>query len=357
MESLHTAIQKLQFPQDVALDFQSQFAPFEKQAREWEAKAKALVVTDISQVEEMKQAREARLALRRIRLDVDKKHKEMKADALRKGQMLDLIKRTLDGYITPLEAHLQAQEDFAEVQAAKRKQQLYDERLEALAPCRTPGDMLHTLPLGEMDGAAFEAMLVGLQAAKEAREAKAHADEQARKEAEQKAKEERERAQQERERQNRTNARVAWVTGRMGMMWSEENKAYQYDDFTITVQDINDANKDEFQELINGLMPQIKAAREAKEAETKRQLEALAKLEQEKKEREAKEEAERKAKAAAERKLKRAPDKVKLLEFASRIELIEPIQVKDETAQAFYNDAVARLSSIVRDIKEQCEKL
>src|SRR5688572_12032577 len=137
-----SAIQKFSLPKDMAVALKERFEPFEKQAKEWEAKAMALVVTDENQKNLMAEARKARLALRQIRLDVGKLHEREKADALRTSQLLDTIKRTLTGYIEPLEAHLQAQEDFAKVQEEKRKQELLAARMEALKPYRTPGDFL-----------------------------------------------------------------------------------------------------------------------------------------------------------------------------------------------------------------------
>src|SRR5687767_11571138 len=100
------AIQKFSMPKHMAVELQSRFEPFEKQAKEWEAKAMALVVTDANQKELMAEARKARLALRAIRLDVGRLHEQEKADALRTSQLLDTIKRTLVGYIEPLESHL-----------------------------------------------------------------------------------------------------------------------------------------------------------------------------------------------------------------------------------------------------------
>lgn len=353
--------------QSLEVDLQSRFAPFEKQAKEWEAKAKALVVTDASQTELMKEARTARLALRQIRLNVKKLHEQEKADALRKGQVLDMIKRKLEGLITPLEDHLQAQEDFAALQEAKHKKELLAQRLQALEPYRTPGDRLELVPFGEMDDGAFDSLLIGLKAAKEAREAKAKADEAARQEAESKAKAEREKTKAEAERLNRANQRIAYVTGKMGLLWDEESHRYQLDELGITMQDINDLNTQEFQELINELLPKVKEKKEAiakrqqeQEAELARQRDALQKLEQEKREREQKEETERKEKAAAERKAKRAPDKVRLLNFAERIALIEQVEFSKQVAPEVvrvYNEALIYLNKAIDHIRAEAEKL
>ena len=62
------------------------FQPFLAQINEWKEKAKELVVTDESQVEEMKQAREGRLMLVKVRTNADKIRKELKADSLAYGK-------------------------------------------------------------------------------------------------------------------------------------------------------------------------------------------------------------------------------------------------------------------------------
>lgn len=142
------------------------FAVFESQAKEWMDKAKTLNVTDISQTEEMKQAREARLALRVIRVAIGNKHQELKEDALRYGQALDKIKRTLTGLIEPIEEHLQKQEKFAEVQEAKRKKELFDKRADRLRQYMPEND-INMLPLAEMSEEAFNNMFDGAALAAE----------------------------------------------------------------------------------------------------------------------------------------------------------------------------------------------
>jgi hypothetical protein len=367
MESLSTAIQKLSLPQELALDLQSRFEPFETQAKEWEAKAKAIVVTDVSQKNLMIEARAARLALRQIRLNVKEKHIQEKAEALKKTQILDLIKRTLDGYIEPLEAHLQEQEDFAKVQTEKRKQQLLIDRMEALKPYRVAGDRLELVPFGEMDQGAFDSLLLGLKAAKEMRENQAKEAERVRLENEQKAKEERERIKLENEKAKLIQSRTQRLMA-LGFTWDEPSKTYVFplDDGPITVWgELGEWDENKFNQslidatgIINAFRNKKKQEADDLAAKLKAETEAREKLEQENRERLAKEEKERKDKAAADRKLKRAPDKVKLLNFAERISLIEPVEgLKDTEAVNIYRTALSTLDTLVRHVKDQAEKL
>ena len=63
-----------------ATTLKEKFLPFFEQAEEWKRKAETLVVTDASQVHDMKMARTARLALKEIRVNADKTRKALKED-------------------------------------------------------------------------------------------------------------------------------------------------------------------------------------------------------------------------------------------------------------------------------------
>lgn len=118
---------------ETAVSLQEAFAPFKEQADKWLAKAKTLVVTDESQKHEMKEAGVARKALKEIRVNVEKRRKELKEDSLKKGKAIDSAAAYLKGLIEPIESHLEEQEKFAERKEAERKAQLKDSRTSALA--------------------------------------------------------------------------------------------------------------------------------------------------------------------------------------------------------------------------------
>jgi myosin heavy subunit len=88
-------------------------------AADWEAKAKVLIVADVSQVAEMKLARTGRLFLREKRIAIENARKELKEAALREGQTIDGIAKTLTSLIKPIEDYLEKQEKFAEIKAAE----------------------------------------------------------------------------------------------------------------------------------------------------------------------------------------------------------------------------------------------
>jgi hypothetical protein len=105
-------------------NFQDYFAI----ASDWEKKAKSIVVSDETQVAEMKMAREGRLFLAKKRIDIEKARKALKEESLRQGKAIDGIANVLKGLIVPIEDYLEEQEKFAE---NKEKARLEAERLEA----------------------------------------------------------------------------------------------------------------------------------------------------------------------------------------------------------------------------------
>ena len=90
------------------------FSDYFALAADWERKAKALVVTDASQVAEMKMAREGRLFLKEKRVALEKTRKSLKEQALREGKAIDGIANVLKALIVPIEEYLGNQEHFVE---------------------------------------------------------------------------------------------------------------------------------------------------------------------------------------------------------------------------------------------------
>ena len=160
------------------------FHPLMERADALVASSAGIVVTDATQVSEMKKARSARLALKETRVSIENARKMMKADALSRGRLIDAIAKALTAPIEPEEARLEDCEKFAERAEAARQESLRVARTEALAPYGIDASIF---PLGTMKEDAFGQLLDGTRLAFEARiEAarKAEAEEAARKEAE-----------------------------------------------------------------------------------------------------------------------------------------------------------------------------
>ncbi len=144
------------------------FTPFREAAEKLGEELKAIKVTDETQTALMLQSKPFAEGLKKARLDVTKKHKELKADALLTGQTLDEIKRTLLALIEPLEAEAYANVNFLQIQEDNRKAKLAKDRYAILFPLI--GNQVSTLALGDMTETVFQAMVTGYKAEKERRD-------------------------------------------------------------------------------------------------------------------------------------------------------------------------------------------
>jgi len=97
-------------------------------AATWEKQAKTIVVTDESQIPEMKMARTGRLFLREKRIAIERTRKELKEQSLREGKAIDGIANVLKAVIIPVEEYLEKQEKFVEIKAAEEAER---KRIEA----------------------------------------------------------------------------------------------------------------------------------------------------------------------------------------------------------------------------------
>lgn len=109
------------------------FQGFITKASEWESVAKSIVVKDVSQTDDMAKAREARLALKDIRVEADKTRKALKERSLREGRAIDGIGNVIKALIVPLEEYLEKQEKFAENIEKERLAKLLDSRIAELS--------------------------------------------------------------------------------------------------------------------------------------------------------------------------------------------------------------------------------
>ena len=110
------------------------FSEFTTIATEWSEKANAIVVTDESQIDLMKQAKEGRLILKAKRIEIEKTRKSLKEQSLNEGRLIDGLAKTLTLLVEPAEKHLELQERFVEIQDQKRKAELKAERYKLMLP-------------------------------------------------------------------------------------------------------------------------------------------------------------------------------------------------------------------------------
>lgn len=155
---------------------------------------KDIVVTDVSQKEEMQKARKMRLALRGQRVKIKKTHDFLKADVLKQSKAIDFVNREAAKIIGEAEKYLEDQEKFAENLLKKQQEEKLAARRAKLM-MYTDDISLYEPTLTSLSDEKFEQLLAQLKQANEDAKAAAEAEEAKRKaEAERAAKAEAEAA-------------------------------------------------------------------------------------------------------------------------------------------------------------------
>jgi hypothetical protein len=315
------------------------FAAFDAQASEWMAKAKTLVVTGADQKDEIKQAREARLALRKIRTEADKTRKELKAESLRYGKAVQGVYNFLEYKIKPIEDHLQSQEDFAKIAEQKRVDALRAER-ELLV-----NDLREFVGYGDDFGAmsqpSFDAVLASAKQQradqiKHNEEAKAAHEAEVLRQAEDQRKM---RAENERLR-SEAQAREAALKVERDLVAAEQKAAA-------------DAARIERE----AAAAKARAEREAAEIARRKIANELAAAKRAQAEQDAKVAALAKAKAEQERKANAAPDKAKLRAFLAGLSCGGDPSLNSVDATEILNDFRNDLAAIVSTAISRVEAL
>lgn len=307
------SIKSLKLEENTFKYLESKFKPFLEQVDEWKQKAQTLVVTDVSQKEEMKLAKESRLAIRSLRINADKIRKELKEDSLRYGRAVQGIYNVIEDSLKPIEEYLEEQEKFEERLNERIKNDLRLVREERAKPYREYMPQNFDLAILTDDG--FEMMIDSAKLLYDKKEAE-------------KAELERERLKALKEEQERKELERL-----------ELEKA-----------------KKEAERL-----KAILEAEKKKEQEAKREAERLQAILDEKNKKEEEERKiamlELKKKVQEERKLKNAPDKKKLLLFAHKLENLEIPELASFEANDIIDEAVARIKDIVILVRKQSENL
>lgn len=351
-----------------------QFQGFFKQASEWEDKIKMCVVNDRTQVAEMKLAREVRLSLRRIRIDVEATRKKLKEQSLREGKAIDGVANILKALIEPMEETLTGYEKFAEIEDKRIAEELLEKRTEELAPYGIDTSFYR---LGEMDEESYSQLL---DITKKTHEEKERLAEQAEKDriAKEKADLEAREAQRKENERLKKEAVVREAQIAKERKEAEEKEAKiraeaeaerkKLAEETRKQKEIQDAQLRKEQEERAKAEAELKAVadaerkkqeavlqKERKERE-KLQAEIKAKEDAEKKEQE-RIEAEQKAKEQAERDAKLAPDKDKLLALAKSIKNVPLPELSDVDAKSILANVSTLLGKIDTYINDKVKEL
>ena len=314
-------------PQTVSLITEG-FAAFYNQADEWRQKATSIIVTSIDDRDQIKAARDARLALKNIRVAADKTRKSMKEDSLRLGRAIDGAYNMLEHAIKPLETYLEDQEKIAERLEYERLQNLRETRLAALREA----DPDH-IPSGDVAAyfdADFEKILSDVRDLCRLRIERQQREEQERIERERKEAEGRERIRQENEKlKAEAAAREAEMKAEREHMENERREAQAKAQAEAAAREKVEAE-----------------ARELRESNERREREAKAAVEKAKAER-----------IAAEKKTARAPDKVKLRGFAQQVRLLVVPDASTDDGRKVAAEITTKVEGFAKWIEAQAETL
>lgn len=324
-----------ELPPSLLTSIEAGFKDAFAKAETWRQKALAINVTDVSQTADMKMARVARLDLKQIRVDAEKTRKRLKEDSLRFGRAIDGVNNLLLAAIVPLEEHLEAQEKFGERLIAQQKRELGEKRLAEVSPFLVEGQMMPALDVMTED--QFKSFLADSQLLHEARiEAakKAEADRIA-KEAAEAAERERMRLENEKLKKEVAEREAAAKAERekaeREAMAAAERARKEREAIEAKAKAERDAAEAKARKEREALEARAKAEREAAAAKIREAEAARAKLEKEAADKRAAEEASKKEAEEKARKAAGAPDKAKLLAFATSIRsLPQPIMASED---------------------------
>lgn len=264
----------------------------------------------------MASARQKRLALKEVRVTVEKKRKLLKEDSLKTGRAIDNVARFVKEIIEPAEAYLESQEKFAELAQAKRAADLHAARVEALMQYT---DDISLYNIDSMTDEQFETILASVKAQHEAKLAEAK------------------RLEKERIAKEKADAAVAEAQRKENERLKAEAAARDKKDAEDRAARAAEAKKDYDKHEAERKATDAKLAleRQKREALEKEQAAALAQAE---KERLDAEETKRQALLA--------PDKDKLLALADTIENMELPDLEAEQALAVLGKVAKLLGKV-----------
>jgi colicin import membrane protein len=273
------------------------------------AEARQILVTDETQTELMQTAREKRLELRKIRVNVENTRVQLKEQSLREGKAIDGMANIIKALIVPVEEHLEKQEKFAEILAAERAEKINAERVLKLSKYVDDPSIYNVKDMSEP---AFNNLLGVCKTAFEAK---------------QKEKEEAERRKLEAEAAERE--RVAKMEAENAKLREQKRK-------------------------VDEKLAKERAAKKAAEDKLEAERQAKIKAEREAKEKEL---AEQRAAEEAKRKALLAPDKEKLIDFATTIDKLNAPNVASKEAGEAVRQAIAKLTEVSGFLRAKAQNL
>ncbi len=307
----------------------------------------ALTVSGLDDKKGFSEVHEARMVVRGKRIEVEKKRKELKADALKWGQKVDAEARRITKLLEPIEEHLTIEEEKItkekeriKAEEERRRNEIAQDRVNQMAKFGKVFPFSEAISMSEGD---FFAKITIAKAEYETEQARIA--EEKRIEAERRAFEKKARDEEA--------ARLAAERAEIERMRAEES-----------------AKRKAEQDRLAAERAKIEAERKAVE-NARREQERIIELERAKKEaaeravkeaaekaaREAKEraEAERLAKEEEARQESIRPDKEKLLAYARAVISIASPEFSNEQARAIFSEVQKRLLAVNRYIVKSAQ--
>jgi len=303
------------------------FTPFFDQVEKMKKACMSIVITDVSQMDKMQEAREKRLIVQKIRTSGEKEKDKGKKIPLRKCQAYDALFRYLREETQGIEDHLLKQEKFVEDAQNEAKDKLEAKRKEELDKYRGKYEFVD---LREMPEDNYQNFLSDAKKTHMLEEAEAEAFEDARIEQEKKDQEERDRVQKENDELKAAADKKEKDDEKQRLV----DKAAQDKIDAVNKKKLDDANT---------IADQAKKELDDKNAEDAR----IKKADDDRIE------AEQKKKDKEEKEALLAPDKVKLQKLAVQVtELVMP-DVKSKEAKEIVLGCVELLNRTSNYIKEK----
>lgn len=309
LEKIKTELAKSEIQQELKVSIETKFMPIVETIQEWKVKVESLVVTDESQKDLMKQAREGRLILKNLRVSADKERKAMKEESQKYLNTIQLVYNTIESMITPLESHLQEQENYVEIQRLKREEEqkqiiaeLLKERQKEVESLGIISFLPAFVQLGEYSEEDYQQLIQFAQFKKE------------QKLAQDKEEEERKRIEAERLRAE-----------------AEERERI--------------LEESRLKQILE--MERLKEEREEMEEKLRLEREENERIAMELKKKQDEEAKAEKERIKAEKKLKNAPDKVKIEKLIKDIQEFELPHVQGDEAKVIVSDVKSLLDKIV----------
>ena len=292
-----------------------------------EKKYMPLIVRDVDDKDGFKAVHEARIVVRDKRNEVEKRRKELKAEALAWGRKVDTEAKRIFGKLKPIEDHLQEQEAIVVEEKKRRKREKEEaerRRVQAMyEELAKYGKVMAFDEVASLSDVEYTTLLVQAKNEHARAEAEKKRQEKEREEFEKKRKAQEEKERKLREEQERLEAEKRRI---------EEEKRKEQER----------KEREEFERKAKE-EAQKEAERKAKEEAERKEAERI------RKEKEAEEERQRQEALR--------PDKHKIAAyFESLLSIPEP-ELKDGKLQEWLNGAVGQITDVVDSLRQQVGKL